>query len=335
MLCEWRAPVRYPLSELIDDLRSAIARTVNYVRVDAAARPHAWLRELDALALRSGRAIAVEMARAIRTNIGRHDVADPAEANREADRDHWSFESRDSFRSLLEARMYVHVVNHLESKLQPAQWRALVGGNLRPEADKPHAPHRDFLLELYIASAVESAGFNVQLIEPDIVASMSGTLFAIAVKRIQSQKKILSNAKKGADQIAASSAARGVVFLDVSNIMNTKMTAVRYVRDRGATIDGTVLGHLMRFAREHSYLRRLLGQPHIKGIVLRHAVSVMFGPDFIPGTLETWSPIIDEPSEVSVTLTRAMLDALSGAPSPLDPRRRSGMVPCEFSFAHC
>ena len=41
---------------------------------------------------------------------------------------------------------------------------------------------------------------------------------------------------------------RGLVFLDVLHLMNWNMAAMRYVRDEGATISGSVHGHLMKIA---------------------------------------------------------------------------------------
>ena len=41
---------------------------------------------------------------------------------------------------------------------------------------------------------------------------------------------------------------RGLVFLDVLHLMNRNTAAMRYVRDEGAAISGSVHRYLMKFA---------------------------------------------------------------------------------------
>ena len=90
----------------------------------------------------------------------------------------------------------------------------------------------------------------VELAEPDLIVNVAGQKHGVAIKRIKSRKQVLANAKKGSKQIDWSATERGLVFLDVSNLMNRNMEAIRYLQDLGAEIGGTVHGHLMRFASE-------------------------------------------------------------------------------------
>ena len=142
----------------------------------------------------------------------------------------------------------------------------------------------------------------------------------------------MERAKEGAKQIA-SSTKHGLVFLDVSNLMNANMVAMRYLRTlEGTKGGGSVHGHLMRFVTENQGLEQLIEDSRVDGIILRHACPAMFGRSFIPATMETWSPIVERPSAITATLYRAMLDALS--PNPRSDNGPTGYVPSEFYFAH-
>lgn len=333
--CEWRAPVIYPLDMLIANLKGAIARTQAYTAVPKGCRLYRWLAAIEELRLQDRRAVASGMARTIHDKLARAREAGTAYSRSGDDLTGlWDFPFRDSFRSLLEARVFSHVVYHLESKLRPQDWKFLVQGNLRAEDDRENTPHRDLLLELYVASAAEAAGMAVELAEPDIVLTVDGERFGIAAKRIRSRKRVLPNAKKGSKQIEGSKPPRGLIFLDVSNLMNRDMAAMRYLRDFGTEESGSVLGHLLKFASEEETICSLLEEPHVEGIILRHAVPAMFAKSFIPATLETWSPLVEQPSPLTVSVYSAMLDALSPPVNPQPGIGPSGWTACEFSYAH-
>lgn len=335
MICAWRAPVRYPLDALVGDLRYAIDRTQRHTRVHPRGRLHAWLRALEDLQRRDRRSVAEEMVRSLQENLER--VRKWRSVNRDGEPDLtalWDFPFRDAFRSLLEARMFVHVVRHLETKLQPRDWKTLVEGNLRPEDDRQNTSHRDHLLELYVASAADAAGMAVELSEPDVVVDVAGHKLGIAAKRIKSRRQVLPNAKKGAEQIQRSATGRGIVFLDVSHVMNRQMAAMRYLRDFHGQGSGSVHGHLMKFASEHRAILQLLNEPHVEGIILRHAVPAMLAKSFVPATLETWSPIVERPSRLTIAVYGGILDALSPSVVPQPGVGALWSAPCEFSFAH-
>ena len=323
-LCEWRPPILYPLDTLIQNLQTAITRTEQHTAVKRAGRLHGWLRALEALRGCHPRTATEGMVRAIQANLER--VAEGI--------DLWEFPLRDSFRSLLEARMFVHIVFRLEKKLRPLHWKALVQGALRPEDDGESTPHRDYLLELYVASTAEAAGMAVELTEPDVIVSVAGQTLGIAAKRVKSRKKLLANAKKAARQIEFSAAEKGVVFIDVSHLMNENAVALRYLRgtpDQDGS--GSVHGKLMRFGSEERAIQEILALPQVEGIILRHAVPAIIAKSFIPATLETWSPVVENPSDLTVAVFGRMLDALS-PPFPDTNLHLSGAVPCEFSYAH-
>lgn len=328
MICEFRVPMGYPLPILIVHLKAAIGRAELHSRVHHASRVRAWVRALETIQQQDNRTMTRQIALTLQANVERK-KQDPT-----LEDEVWRYPFQDDLRSLLEARMFVHVVKYLEAKLSPGQWKELISGKLRPEDDKQNTPHRDRLLELYIASAAQAAGMDVDLCEPDIAATVNGQRCGIAVKRVKSRKKLMERAEEGIQQIA-SSTKHGLVFLDVSNLMNTNMMAMRYLRTfKGAKGGGTVHGHLMRFATENKGLQQLIEDSRVDGIILRHACPAMFGRPFIPATVETWSPIVERPSDITATLYMAMLDALSPDPRPDSSDGPSGYVPCEFYYAH-
>jgi hypothetical protein len=335
MTCEWRAPVVYPLETLIGNLKGAIVRTEAYTAVHPKCRLYRWLEALEELKLQDRRSVAGGMADAIHRKLARARETGVVYGDDGADlTELWDFPFRDGFRSLLEARVFSHVVYHLERKLRPQDWKFLVQGNIRPEDDKPHTPHRDLLLELYVASAAEAGGMPVELGEPDIVVTLAGKRIGIAAKRIKSRKQVLPNAKKGSKQIEGADNAGGLIFLDVSNLMNRDMAAMRYLREVEAQDSGSVLGHLLKFGSEEESILGLLDEPHVEGIVLRHAGPAMFAKSFVPATLETWSPVVAHPSALTIAIYGAMLDGLSPPFNPKPGIGPSGGMPCEFSFAH-
>jgi hypothetical protein len=331
MICEWRAPLLYPLATLISNLTLAITRTESHINVDSASRVYRWLDELKGLQRLNHRRVATEIMEALRVNLR---VAKEHNLGESASDIVWRFPHQDAFRSLVDARMFIHVVQQLEPKLRILHWKAIIQGNLRPEDDRPNTPHRDYLLELYVASAAQAAGMNVELSEPDVVVYVAGQRLGIAAKRIKSRKQVLENAKKGARQIANAAVDGGLLFLDVSNIMNEHMMAMRYLGEFGTERSGTVHGHLMKFASEQASIQSLLSLPHVEGIILRHVAPAMLAKSFVPATLETWSPIVDDPSNLTIAVYGGMLDALSPPSNPAPGTGPSGQVPSEFSYAH-
>lgn len=342
MICHWIPPVAYPLDVLLQDLSLAIARTKNHTPVKGGSRLYGWVRLLEQMRRRSGRSITEELVAALRSNLeGSRTAADlTGEVDGEDEKDVWDFPFRDAFRTLLEARMFVHVVSHLEEKLQAEDWRTLVQGSVRPEDDNVSTPHRDYLLQFYVASVAEAAGMAVELSEPDVVLNVGGQRVGIAVKRIKSRKRIRSNTSHAAMQVERelgnTHIDRGLIFLDVSDLMNRNMAAIRYLRGfPNEENSGSVLGKLMKFASEESRtLQDFLSRSHVEGIILRHAVPAIFAKSFIPGTLETWSPIVGTPADVTVQVLGGMLNAISPPFNPQPGIGASGSAPCEFSFAH-
>ena len=88
------------------------------------------------------------------------------------------------------------------------------------------------------------------------------------------------------------------------------------------------------FVNTHRVIQDLLLEPHVEGIILRHAVPVIFGRVFAPGSLETWSAVNDNPSPTTVYVFRELLDALAPQKGVHPANHLSGRVPCEFSFLH-
>jgi hypothetical protein len=247
----------------------------------------------------------------------------------------WDFPFRDAFRSLIETRMLVQVVRRLGSDHPAIDWTKLVSGNVRPEDEGTNTPHRDHLLELYVASAAAASGADVEPgREPDVILRVERRHVGIAAKRLQSHRRVLKNAKKAADQIKASTVERGIIFLDVSNLVNRHAAALRYLQPSSSTHAGTVHRQLIRLVNEHPEFQRLLELPHVEGIVLRHASPALIGELFAPATLETWNPVAEQPSDLTVTVYGRMLDALAPEARQHASIGPSGYAPCEFVYVH-
>ena len=339
-ICEWRGPVPIPLATLIASLRDAIATAAQHTRVDPACRLHGWRRELERLAQQDRRAVAAQTVQHLMENRTR--LTENGESGG-AGAALWEFPSRDAYRSLVEARMFVQVVTRLAPHLRPPDWAKLVSGRLRPEDEPEFRPHRDHLLELYVAAVADAAGMAAELAQgpdpranPDVIIDVAGERVGIAVKRVGSAKSVPKHARAAARQIARAAVERGLVFLDVSNAMNRDAAAIRYLH-RPEVLEthgsGTVLGHLLRFASEHPELEQLLEGPHVEGVVLRHAVPAMLAGSFVPASLETWSPTVEQPSDLTVAAFGRMLDALasSDVQQTVGP---SGYAPCEVAYVH-
>jgi hypothetical protein len=135
---------------------------------------------------------------------------------------------------------------------------------------------------------------DVRLSEPDVVVSVEGADYGIAAKRVKSRAQLKRRAEDGVGQIGTSTK-HGLLFLDVSNLMNENTAAMRWIGDFPRAGSGTVHGHLMRLATEYPILSQFLGNGAVDGIVLRQAAPAVVVGSLLPASLETWSPVVDRP----------------------------------------
>ncbi len=326
-ICEFRIPNGYPLPGLIVGLKRAIGRAEVYTSVDHASRVRGWLRALERLQQQNTRLVLDAIVHAFLENTEKKKQGLITES------EVWQHPFQDDLRCMLDARMFVMVVKYLEARLSSEHWRDLVKGKLRPEEDNQNTRPRDRLVELYIAAAASRAGLDVDLCEPDFAVTIAGQRYGIAVKRLKSDKTLMERAEYGAKQVTRATGL-GLVFIDVCNLMNRDMRALRYFRGYDPSKSGgSVHGTMMKFVSENQELRQLIEGSRVDGIILRHACPAIWSRPFTQGTVETWTPVVERPSKTTATLYRALLDAL--APDPrLDPHGPSGYVPCEFYYTH-
>lgn len=91
-------------------------------------------------------------------------------------------------------------------------------GDWRAYAHKPETPGRDAQFHLLCATALQAAGFEVQVQarhDPDILTVIRGMKIGIAVKRIKSYKQIAKHLRKACRQ-SSLGVEVGVAFLDIS-----------------------------------------------------------------------------------------------------------------------
>lgn len=111
--------------------------------------------------------------------------------------------------------------------------KVVAGAPFRNFSEKDNS--RDFLFELTIATRFINAGFNVDISQSaDVVASSNGITIFIECKRVKSVKQVKKRVKSANLQIkkrirsAMATGARGIVALNVSDIINpeNKMTFI-------------------------------------------------------------------------------------------------------------
>jgi hypothetical protein len=97
--------------------------------------------------------------------------------------------------------------------------KTVLSGPLLPSVDHAASPERDHQFELFVAALSHSAGYKVDLVEPDLRLDRSGQPgFVIAAKRLKSPSKLRRNVRKASKQIAALRQ-HGVVALDITKLL--------------------------------------------------------------------------------------------------------------------
>jgi len=90
-----------------------------------------------------------------------------------------------------------------------------------PQDDEQDSPSRDAQAEAFVFAGCLKAGLNPSFKEPDVVCSLDGQEFPIAVKRIKNLKQLVKRISIGASQIAQIGG-HGIVAVDVVIAMNPK-----------------------------------------------------------------------------------------------------------------
>lgn len=257
--------------DTVHRLQLAIDSVKGRMRVDSHSRVVQWLDSLSRIASVDRRSVLEAMIPGLRQ--GR-----------------WDHPYRDSFRALVDSRMFIEIIEQLLPELNNRDIRDLISGNFDPALDKQSSRTRDREFELFIGAICRRSGMTVELREPDIVFQHNGSTRSIAAKRLSSPKQIESNIKKAAQQVKRAGLP-GFIFLDVTRILDPACLIVTHWRKAHQTVGG----HVLHFANTgyRETLRKKQNE-QVLGIVL-HTVFPHISRGFRYGTYETWWAVpVDE-----------------------------------------
>ena len=103
----------------------------------------------------------------------------------------------------------------------------LFGGSGKP-SDDILTQHRDFQFELYLAALFDLSGFYVLIEEPDFLFKYENVTYSVAVKRINSERKIHTRFSKAKEQIKKSGI-KGFIAFSLDRIVWDKMKKDSYI----------------------------------------------------------------------------------------------------------
>lgn len=142
-------------------------------------------------------------------------------------------------------------------------------GNILPHADTDYLA-RSAQFELFLLGLFSRADMHPDYShDPDIAISASGTRFGVAAKRVNSQKKIIHNVIRGAEQIPPA-LAPGVVAVDISPLLLDLLPIP-------ATIEVEVL-----YQRLVEYQSRIAGETWLRAkerLDRKRAAAIMLSTD--------------------------------------------------------
>jgi len=272
------------LADIIVRLESALDAVCARVRVSRSSRAYCWLDSVSRLQDADRRSVLEMMIPSLREGSFEHPY-------------------QDSFRALVDARMFIEIIEQLLGDLSERELRDLLSGNLNPGDDSPSSRARDREFELFIAALGRRSGLDTQLDEPDVLFKTGQATFSIAAKRLSSPRNVGKNLSRAAQQIETASVP-GLILMDVTRILDPTGTFVAHWRNAPQVVGG----HLTVFI--HNEYDRELQKPRsdlVCGIVLR-AVFPLISEGFKYGTYETWHAV--DTSWGSAELTNFLLERL-------------------------
>jgi hypothetical protein len=278
-------------ADILRRLKAAIALAAARTRVAPNCRVAQWMEAISRLSGADPRSVLAQMVPNLRQGS-------------------WHHPFKDSFRALVDSRMFTLIVEQLLPDLRDSDVRDLVSGNFDPARDKPGKRARDREFELFVAAVARRAGLAVRLGEPDIILDVQASQWCIAAKRLSSSKRVRHNVDKAARQIF-DAGRPGFVFLDVTRILDPTYVACTHWRGAHQTVGGRLLHFANTKHKETLTTRR---NEYVRGVVLRAAFPhVSEGLSY--GTYETWKavPVSGvEGSEVN-SLLRELLGGLQNS----------------------
>lgn len=280
----------HSLSQLIARLQRAIDSVRKRTHVNPSSRVVRWKEALVCLDGADKRSVLAQMLPSLT-------------------RGQWNHPYQDSFRALVDSRVFMEVVEQLLEDLSEEDLHDLVSGNFQPSEDNPSSRARDREFELFIAAICRRSGMNIALCEPDILFELDGITCSIAAKRLRSPKRVEKNIKKAEAQIVGAGYP-GFIVMDVSMILDPASVVVTHWR----TADQTVVGRLLAFTNteHHQSLQR---EPNdlVRGIIIR-TVFPHVSQGFRYGTYEHWmaAPVSWGDGEITNRFLKRLLDGLNG-----------------------
>lgn len=255
------------LTDIITRLEAAVNAVGTRVHVNPSSRVRRWLDPLHRLQAADRRSVLEMMVPSLQQGRFEHPY-------------------QDSFRALVDARMFVEISEQLLGDLGDADIRDLVSGHLHPGDDSQDSRARDREFELFIAALGRRSGLTTRLAEPDILFDRGQLTFCVAAKRLSGSGGVEKNLSKAAKQIAGANVP-GLILMDVSRILDPTGTLIVHWRSAQEVVGG----HLMAFIHnEHDQaLQRPRGDLAC-GVILRVAFPLI-SEDFRYGTDETWHAV--------------------------------------------
>ena len=252
------------LSDIIVQLEHAIDSVRAYICVNRSSRVVRWQVALECLDAADKREVLEQMV--------------PSLA-----RGKWDHPYQDAFRALVDARMFIEIIEQLLPDLSVHDLKDLVSGNLNPAYDKPSSRARDREFELFIAAVCRRSGIKTWLGEPDVLFKMGGTTCSVAAKRLSSPKQVEKNITKAERQIAEAGYP-GLIVMDVTRILDPSGEVATHWRNAPQMIGG----HLLAFMKtEHYQSFQQERDKLVYGVILR-TVFPLVSEGFRYGTFEQW-----------------------------------------------
>ncbi len=272
------------LTDVIARLESALNAVGTRVHVNPSSRVRRWLDPLRRLQAADRRSALEMMVPSLQQGRFEHPY-------------------QDSFRALVDARMFIEIIEQLLGDLGESEIRDLVSGNLYPGDDSLDSRARDREFELFIAALGRRSGLTTRLAEPDVLFDTGQLTFSVAAKRLSGSGGVEKNLSKAAKQIAGANVP-GLVLMDVSRILDPTGTLVVHWRNAQHVVGG----HLAAFI--HSEHNQALQRPRSDlacGVILR-AVFPLISEGFRYGTFETWHAVVTAWGDAN--LTNCLLERL-------------------------
>ena len=265
------------LSSIIDRLKHAIDSVQTRTRVNRSCRVVQWQEVLARLDEADKRSVLEQMLPSL--SQGK-----------------WDHPYQDAFWALVDARMFIEIIEQLLPDLSVHDLEDLVSGNLNPANDKPSSRARDREFELFIAAACRRSGIKTWLGEPDVLFEIGKTTYSVAAKRLSSPKQVEKNITKAERQIAKAGYP-GLIVIDVTRILDPSGKAVTHWRNAPQMIGG----HLLAFMKTEHYQSFQQKRDKLVCGVILHTVFPHVSEGFRYGTFEQWWAVDTDWGDAQIT----------------------------------